>query len=288
MRVSESRALPVRAVRWLNFQRRLKIRQARRWIAFEDIARFEADRAPRAGGRFGEVFLAHEGQVAHKWDHYLPVYEQLLGRYAEGFVDENGGRRPLRFLEIGVSEGGSLEVWRKYFGPEAVIHGLDIDPKCAFVVPDSVARVHIGSQDDGELLRRVVREMGGVDVVLDDGSHVASHQRATFDVLWPLLAEGGVYICEDLHTAYWPGYEGGLHRPGQFISVAKALVDGMHRWYARMPDTQLHRSGQHEVRAVHFYDSVVAIEKVRRKPPTWTKSGTGTKEDRAKEAGHVG
>lgn len=254
----------------------------------EDIARFEADRPPRAGGRFGEIFLAHDGQVVHKWDHYLPIYEQLLGRYADGFADENGGRRPLRFLEIGVSEGGSLEVWRQYFGPEAVIHGLDIDPLCAFVVPGTVARVHIGSQDDGDLLRQVVEEMGGVDVILDDGSHVASHQRATFDVLWPLLSEGGMYICEDLHTAYWPGYEGGLHRPGQFISVAKALVDGMHRWYARMPDTRLHRSGQHEVGAVHFYDSIVAIEKTRRRPPTWTKSGTGTKEDRARAAGHVG
>lgn len=282
------RSLPVRAGRWLDFHRRRQVRAARRWVAHEDISAYEADHAPRAGGRFGEMFLAHEGQVAHKWDHYLPIYEQLLGGYAKGFVDDTGSVRPLRFLEIGVSEGGSLEVWRKYLGPDAVIHGLDIDPRCAHVVPALIARVHIGSQDDVELLRRVVEEMGGVDVVLDDGSHVANHQRISFDALWPLLSFGGMYICEDLHTAYWPGYQGGLRRPGQFISVAKALVDGMHRWYARMPDTDLHRYGQREVGAVHFYDSIVAIEKTCRVSPTWSKRGTGTKEERAAAAGFVG
>ena len=81
------------------------------------------------------------------------------------FVDEDGNARALRFLEIGVSHGGSLEVWRKYFGPDAVIHGLDIDPQCAYVVPPSVARVHIGSQGDKELLRRVVEEM--IDEFID-------------------------------------------------------------------------------------------------------------------------
>ena len=285
MSLSKSRSLPVRAARWLKVRPRRKIS---RWFGQMDIADYAANHAPRAGGRFGEVFLAHEGQVAHKWDHYLPAYEQLLARYADGFVDEDGNARAFKFLEIGVSHGGSLEVWRKYFGPDAVIHGLDIDPQCAYVVPASVARVHVGSQDDKELLRRVVEEMGGVDVVLDDGSHVASHQRASFDALWPMLPVGGMYICEDLHTAYWPSYEGGLHRPGQFISVAKTLVDGMHRWYARMPDTALHRYGQHEVGAVHFYDSLVAIEKARRDSPTWSMRGTGTKEERAAAAGFVG
>ncbi len=190
--MSELRSIPARAGRWLDFHRRRQVRDARRWVTHEDITAHEAAHAPRAGGRFGQVFLAHEGQVAHKWDHYLPIYEQLLGRYADGFVDENGNSRALRFLEIGHSEGGSLEVWRKYFGRDAVIHGLDIDPRCAYVVPSSVARVHIGSQDDVELLHRVVEEMGGVDVVLDDGSHVANHQRSSFDALWPLLSVGGM------------------------------------------------------------------------------------------------
>ena len=55
--------------------------------------------------------------------------------------------RPVRLLEIGVFKGGSMHLWRKYFGLEAILFGIDIDPKCAqFDGRD--AQVRIGSQDD--------------------------------------------------------------------------------------------------------------------------------------------
>ena len=96
-------------------------------------------------------------------------------------------------LEIGVAQGGSLALWRKFLGDEAVIFGIDIDPKCA-AFDGSGGRVRIGSQDDPKFLRDVAAEMKGIDVVLDDGSHIGRHQRASFDVLFPLLSDGGIYI----------------------------------------------------------------------------------------------
>ncbi len=33
-------------------------------------------------------------------------------------------------VEVGVDNGGSLKMWKKYFGERAEIHGIDIDPKC--------------------------------------------------------------------------------------------------------------------------------------------------------------
>ncbi len=83
-------------------------------------------------------------------------------------------------LEIGVSKGGSLALWRKALGDRATIFGIDIDPKCA-EFDGKFAKVRIGSQADASFLKSVVDEMGGVDLVLDDGSHVASHQRASFE-----------------------------------------------------------------------------------------------------------
>lgn len=153
--------------------------------------------------------------------HYLPIYQRIFGPFVG---------RPLRFLEIGVLAGGSMHMWREFFGQTATIFGIDINPECAGY-GGTAGQVRIGSQADPEFLRTVVTEMGGVDIVLDDGSHVASHQRASFDALFPLLADGGLYVIEDLHSSCWPDYEGGLKRAGTGIEFLKDLVDQMHRHY---------------------------------------------------------
>ena len=102
--------------------------------------------------------------------------------------------------------------------------------------------------------------MGGIDIVIDDGSHVASHQRTSFEFLYPLLNVGGVYLVEDLHTAYWRGYfEGGIRRKGTFIEEMKSLVDDIHHpWHGK----RQHFPDAHQnVGAIHFYDSIVVVEK---------------------------
>ena len=73
--------------------------------------------------------------------------------------------------------------------------------------------------------------MGGIDVVLDDGSHIGRHQRTSFDVLFPLLQDGGHYIIEDMHTAYWPVFEGGLKRKGTADEFLKDKLDEIHKHY---------------------------------------------------------
>lgn len=202
-------------------------------------------------GRCADIFFSHSGPGILKWLHYLPIYHRAFGSFVG---------RPVRFLEIGVLAGGSMRMWREYFGPSATIFGIDINPDCA-AYGGTAGQVRIGSQDDPAFLRAVVAEMGGVDIVLDDGSHVASHQRASFDVLFPLLNDGGLYLIEDLHTSYWPDYEGGLKREGTGIEFLKDLVDQMHRHYfsrgANRPDQML------PVESIQFFDSIAVIEKRR-------------------------
>jgi hypothetical protein len=206
----------------------------------------------------GRIIADHDGRLIHKWIQYLSAYSEQFADHRDGVRTTEGGRRPLRFLEIGVSHGGSLEVWRRYFGPDALIVGIDIDERCA-ALDGQAARVRIGSQDDPAFLRDVVEEMGGIDIVLDDGSHVARHQRASFEVLFPLLETGGIYAVEDLHTAYWAKFGGGRRRRGTFIEFAKQLIDDMHEPY--------HRSGRTALppgcglTSVSLYDSVVFLRK---------------------------
>lgn len=204
--------------------------------------------ARKGTSEISRLFFGHSGRLIDKWVHYLDLYDRHFSPF----------RGPVKMLEIGVFEGGSLELWRKYFGPDATIYGIDINPACAGRV-DSPNQVRIGSQDDQEFLRSVVDEMGGLDIVLDDGSHVAKHQLASFRTLFPLLRYGGIYAIEDLHTAYWNQYGGGHGRPGTAVELVKSLIDDMHRWW--------HDKGSAEIGAIHVYDSIVFIEKAKPERP---------------------
>jgi hypothetical protein len=206
-------------------------------------------------------FLRHEGHAVHKWAHYLPVYEQHLAR----FVD-----RPVTVLEIGIAQGGSLQMWKGWFGPHAQIVGIDVNPDCAALEEDQVS-VRIGSQADEEFLRTVLSEFGAPDVVIDDGSHRMDDLRTTFDFLYPRMSPDGVYIVEDLHTAYWPEYGGGWRRQGTFIEHAKGLIDELNVEHTRGAIAPTAFSAA--TMSMHFYDSLVVFERGRVRAPRALRRG---------------
>lgn len=216
----------------------------------------------RFDGDLLDFFANNEGGLVQKWHQYIPVYE----RYFSAFRN-----KPVRFLEIGVSQGGSLQMWRKYFGPDARICGIDIRPQC-IELDGQAAMVRIGSQDDPEFLRSVVEELGGIDIVLDDGSHMMKHWKASLGILFPLLSEGGLYMIEDIHCAYMRDYGGGARARGNFFNYVREVIDDMHRWYHPRPPQvpELDRL----VSGVHVHDSVVVFEKDRVYPPVVSKVGS--------------
>jgi hypothetical protein len=190
-----------------------------------------------------DLFFGHSGRIVHKWTHYLELYDRYFQRFK--------GTR-VRMLEIGVSEGGSLQLWRNYLGQEAVLFGVDINPDCA-ARADPPTQVRIGSQDDEAFLKSVVQEMGGVDLVLDDGSHHGPHIITSFRTLFPLLSDHGLYVIEDMHDDYaeWPGM-----RINQSLSLIKRLIDDMHRHY-----TGADAQESAAVGGIHLFDSIAFIEK---------------------------
>lgn len=203
-----------------------------------------------------DLYAAGSERIVHKWHHYIPIYDRYLSRWRN---------RPFRFLEIGVSKGGSLDLWRKYFGPEAVIFGIDINRNCAALNGIS-GQVRIGSQDDPAFLSAVVEEMGGVDVVLDDGSHTMPHVRKSFEVLFPKLNYGGTYFIEDLHSCYLRRLGGGYRNPNNFYNFAREMVDDMHRWYHSFGE-RLGGLGT-DCSGIHIHDSICVFDKDRPYQPT--------------------
>ncbi|MBO6602905.1 MAG: class I SAM-dependent methyltransferase [Roseicyclus sp.] len=230
-------------------------------FAGEDI---RADIRDRIGydGPLLDIYAAHDGTVVNKWHHYLPLYDRYFARFRGTAV---------RFLEIGVSKGGSLEMWRDYFGPDAQITGIDIDPACA-QYDGHAARVRIGSQDDPAFLAQVVDEMSGLDLVLDDGSHRMEHIETSLRTLFPSLAPDGVYAIEDLHTAYWRRYGGGFGNRANFFNTVRSMIDRMHRWY-HDHEAQTVDIGA-PVGGIHIHDSFVVLDRGLDAPPVHSKIGT--------------
>lgn len=181
-----------------------------------------------------------------------PIYDRHFAAYRG---------EAITLLEIGVESGGSLELWRKYFGAKARIVGVDIEPKSkAAESPNTFVR--IGSQGDPAFLEAVAAEFGPFDLVIDDGSHVFTHQIQTFRSLYPHLRSGGLYCCEDLCTSYWEDeFGGGVRKPGTAIEFLKELIDEQNAWFSRDGVQDEPDSLTPTLYGIHFYPTLVIVEK---------------------------
>jgi 23S rRNA U2552 (ribose-2'-O)-methylase RlmE/FtsJ len=207
-------------------------------------------------------FLSHQGRSALKWKHYFPIYERHFARYVN---------RPVTMIEIGCGEGGSLQLWKKYFGPNARIIGIDINPRCKSYEEDQIY-VRIGNQADEAFLADVVREFGTPDIVLDDGSHIMLDMITTFRYLYQRTNVHGVYLVEDVHTAYMEKFGGGLRREGSFIEICKDLIDELGAETAG-PGGAKATEFTRTTLGISFYDSVVAFERGSTTHKHFVKSG---------------
>lgn len=214
-----------------------------------------------------ELCLIAARTKACKPDWYTRAYHRLFREWRD---------RPLRLLEIGVYQGGSLLMWREYF-PKATIFAIDVDPATlqwnGRIRDCSVTLVDQGNADE---LRAFVGESGGrFDLVVEDGGHQMRQQITSFNVLFPHVAPGGAYVLEDYGTSYWTKYGGKpLNAPGTSVALLKWLVDCINLPLAmdddhamKCADTPVavspaERSGlRGDVEAMHVFNSVAVVIK---------------------------
>jgi hypothetical protein len=220
-------------------------------------------RAKPTANPLAEYFRNNPGRLIDKWHHYFEIYHRHFAAFR--------GRSPV-VVEIGIFHGGSLEMWRHYFGRGARIVGIDVDPRCRQFEGDSVS-VMIGDQADRNFLAEVRARFPHVDIVIDDGGHTMAQQITSFEELYPHIQPHGVYLCEDLHTSYYPPYGGGYRKDGTFIQYATRLVDQLHAWYSTEPDRFRVDEITRSTHGLHFYDSVLVVEKRPIAEPTASKTG---------------
>jgi len=204
-------------------------------------------------------FNNNPGHSIQKWQHYFDIYDRHFSRFRGSEVS---------VVEIGVAGGGSLQMWKYYFGPRAKIYGVDINPKCKELEEENI-EIFIGDQSNREFLESLTVKIPRIDILIDDGGHRMEQQINTFEVLFPHIDKDGIYLCEDLHTSYWKRFGGGYHKEGTFVEYSKEFIDLINGWHFRVRDVTKFTES---VDSLHYYDSILVIEKKPREKPRLAKA----------------
>lgn len=199
---------------------------------------------------FEKFFYSQNHRPMRKWLHYLDVYNRHLEKYI--------GRAPV-VMEIGVYRGGSLQMWKNYFGEGTKVIGIDITPETKEFEEEGIT-VEIGSQDDREFWKYLKEKYPRVDILIDDGGHRMEQQIITFEEGFPHIAVGGCYICEDLHTSYWERFGGRYKDESTFIEYSKNFVDYINAWHSETAELT-ENTYSRTMHSVHYYTSMLVIEK---------------------------
>ena len=210
-----------------------------------------------------KYFRNNDSRLIHKWNHYFDIYERHFSKFRN---------KEVVILEIGVSQGGSLQMWKEYFGDKATIIGIDINPSCKELEEENI-KIFIGSQSDRKFLRQVKNSIPKIDILIDDGGHTMKQQIVSYEELFSHIKDDGTYLCEDLHTSYWLKWGGGYKRRRSFIEYSKNFIDYLNAFHSEQKSLKVN-SFTKSVDSIHYYDSIIVIEKRKIEAPFHEKTGS--------------
>ncbi|MDQ6723414.1 MAG: class I SAM-dependent methyltransferase, partial [Thermoproteota archaeon] len=171
--------------------------------------------------------------------------------------------------------GGSIELWKKYFGGKVHIYSIDINPECKTLEGEN-STIFIGSQSNPEFLKEVLEKLPELDIIIDDGGHTMIQQKVSFEILYLKVKEGGLYMVEDTHTSYWKEYHGGLKNPNSFIEYSKNIIDSLYEGHVSNKKKLLINDITKHIHCICFYDSMIVFEKQKRNSPFHIRKGAET------------
>jgi glycosyltransferase involved in cell wall biosynthesis/SAM-dependent methyltransferase len=212
-----------------------------------------------------KIYAAHQGKLSDKWSIYLPTYERLISRLNPA---------PERILEIGIQNGGSLEVWARLLPQATHVIGCDINPDCARLqFEDRRIAVVVSDANTDQTEAQIAELSPWFDFIIDDGSHRSNDIVRSFARYFPRLRDGGIFVAEDLHCSYWSDFEGGLLHPGSSMAFFKRLADIINHehWgipkarrdlladFANLYGTEFDESSLAHIHSVEFVNSMCII-----------------------------
>jgi len=136
---------------------------------------------------------------------------------------------PKSILEIGVYQGKNSKAFSRRF-PDA--HIVAVDLKLVDMDFSGCGNVHYlrCDQTDEAKLHTICKEHfpDGLDLMIEDASHLGHLSKLTFDIVFPHLRSGGLYIVEDCGSGYWETWPDGRRFtdctvPGSTARIAKSI-----------------------------------------------------------------
>jgi hypothetical protein len=215
-----------------------------------------------------QLYREHEGKISDRWSLYLAEYDRLFAPLRE---------RPVRLLEIGIQNGGSLEIWSKFFLHAEKIVGCDINPNCARLqYDDPRICLVVANANTDQAQQKILSNFPCFDLIIDDGSHQSADIVRSFARYFPYLEHGGLYVVEDLHCSYWKEYGGGLFHPDSSMTFLKRLADILNHqhWGIDMARSEFMHSFEQrygtdfyegllrEIHSVEFLNSMCVVKKL--------------------------
>lgn len=205
-----------------------------------------------------DIFIRHHCDKGSTGHNYTPYYEETFDKIRNNH---------LIVMELGIGGyehpergGQSLRAWKEYF-PNSSIHGVDLYDKKA--LEEERIKTHICSQDDALALTHIIRGMGEPNIIIDDASHYSSLTISSFQILFPLLASGGIYVVEDTHVSYWDrvsslgeDFGGGVHERTT-LNYFKRITDTLN-WEEAQRLIPVENKGIHSMK---FGKGILIIEK---------------------------
>lgn len=191
-----------------------------------------------------------------KWEKYFEVYDQIFEKYKE---------KKIVFVEVGVLNGGSLEIWKKYFHPESRIIGIDLNPDTKQFEQSGI-EIYIGDQSNPQFWSNFFKEVGNIDILLDDGGHTNLQQIVTLVECIKNINDEGVLITEDTHTSYMKEFT----NPGKysFINFTKKIIDDINYKFPNIGSFQYSLSNY--IYSIQYFESIVVFNVNKSKTKTNT------------------
>lgn len=181
----------------------------------------------------------HKTEKSSDGHGYCHLYESYLGPIKD---------LPVAFLEIGIQTGASHNMWHEWM-PMANIYGLDVQPSTPKGGYDRLT-YFAGDQSDVSVIQKIVDKAGPLDVVIDDGGHVASSVIRCFELLFKHLKPGGLYVIEDLHVG---NDDRARQRTGQqTMKMGTSTVTTL-EWLQSLPNPHL------EFGSIEIYDDNICF-----------------------------
>ena len=198
-------------------------------------------------------FFQTSPRYSIKWNNYFNIYENLFKKFIN---------KKIKIVEVGIGDGGSLFMWKYFFGQKAKIIGIEQNPE-AKKLKKYGFQIFIGDQSNPIFWKNFYKKVGKIDILIDDGGHTNLQQITTLMESINHINPNGIIVVEDTHTSFMK--DKGFKNPSKFsfINFTLMIVETLHR---RNPMIKKKLNNLSKlINSIEYFDSITVVNIAKKK-----------------------